>query len=73
MIVIDTSVWIDLFIPKNEKRNRIAKRIFQIIEENEIEIYAPNLFVIEFISIMKRLVGIVPLEILDRTNLIDES
>ena len=57
MIVVDTSVWVDLFITKNSIRSYLAEKAFEIIEEMEIEIYAPKLFVIEFTSTMKRLAG----------------
>ena len=43
MIVIDTSVWVDLFVPKNRMRGELAERVFEIIEEREMEIYAPKL------------------------------
>jgi len=57
MIVVDTSVWVDLFIPKNRRRSDLAEKVFETIERMGVEICAPRLFVIEFISIMKRLVG----------------
>ena len=57
MIVVDTSVWVDLFIPKNKVRSNLAEKVFEIIEEKEMEIYALKLFIIEFTSKMRRLVG----------------
>ncbi len=57
MIVVDTSVWVDLFIPKNKVRSNLAEKVFEIIEEKEMEIYALKLFIIEFTSMMRRLVG----------------
>ncbi len=46
----------------------------RLIEEMGIEIYAPKLFVIEFISMMKRLVGnTIPTSIFNEINLLDEA
>ncbi len=74
MIVIDTSVWVDLFVPKNRMRGELAERVFEIIEEREMEIYAPKLFVVEFISTIKRLVGnAVPTDVFEKINLLDEA
>ena len=74
MVVVDTSIWVDLFIPKNRVRSNLAEKAFEIIEERGIEIYAPKLFVIEFISMMKRLVGnIIPTSIFNEINLLDEA
>jgi len=74
MIVIDTSVWVDVFIPKNKLRSDLAEKVFEVIEKREIEIYAPKLFVVEFISIMKRLVGnTIPTNIFEKINLMDEA
>ncbi len=57
MIVVDTSVWVDLFIPKNKVRSNLAEKVFEVIEEKKMEIYALKLFIIEFTSKMRRLVG----------------
>ncbi len=74
MIVVDTSVWIDLFILKDADRSILAEKIFEIIENKEIEIYEPRIFVIEFISVIKRIVGKeAPPEVFERINLLDES
>ena len=74
MIVVDTSVWVDLFVPKNEVRSDLAEKAFEVIEEKEMEIYAPKLFVIEFTSMMKRLVGnVIPTSVFDKINLLDEA
>ncbi|ADC64382.1 PilT protein domain protein [Ferroglobus placidus DSM 10642] len=74
MIVVDTSVWVDLFIPKNKVRSDLAEKAFEVIEEKGIEIYAPKLFVIEFISMMKRLAGnMIPTNVFDKINLLDEA
>ena len=74
MIVVDTSVWVDLFIAKNSKRSNLAEKVFEFIEKMEIEIYAPKLFVVEFISTMKRLVGdLIPTGIFEKINLLDEA
>jgi len=74
MIVVDTSVWVDLFITKNSIRSYLAEKAFEIIEEMEIEIYAPKLFVIEFTSTMKRLAGdLIPTGIFEKINLLDEA
>jgi len=74
MIVIDTSVWVDLFIPKDKARSSLAEKAFEVIEGRGIEIYEPKLFVVEFISIMKRLVGDkIPVDVFDKINLLDEA
>ncbi len=33
MIVVDTSVWVDLFIPKNRARSDLAEKAFEVIEK----------------------------------------
>ena len=74
MIVVDTSVWVDLFIPKNKVRSDLAEKVFEVIEEKEMEIYAPKLFVIEFTSMMRRLIGnMIPTSVFDKINLLDEA
>jgi predicted nucleic acid-binding protein len=74
MIVADTSVWVDLFIPKNKIRSDLAEKVFEVIEKRGLEIYAPKLFVVEFISIMKRLVGnMIPTNVFEKINLLDET
>ncbi len=74
MITIDTSVWVDLFIPKNKTRSDLAEKIFEVVENKGIEIYVPKLFVVEFISVMKRLVGDkIPMEIFEKINLLSKS
>ncbi len=72
MIVVDTSVWVDLFIPKNRARSDLAEKAFEVIEKKGIEIYAPKLFVVELISMMKRLAGKVPTNVFEKINLLDE-
>ncbi len=57
MIVVDTSVWVELFIPKNKVRSNLAEKVFEIIEEKDMEIYALKLFIIEFTIMMRGLVG----------------
>jgi predicted nucleic acid-binding protein len=74
MIVVDTSVWVDVFIPKNKARSDLTEKVFEIIERKGIEIYAPKLFVVEFVSMMKRLVGnMIPTNVFDKINLFDEA
>jgi len=73
MIVVDTSVWVDLFIPKNKVRSDLAEKVFEVIEKKGIEIYAPKLFVVEFIGMMKMLAGKVPTNVFEKINLLDES
>ncbi|WP_290899223.1 hypothetical protein [Ferroglobus sp.] len=57
MIVVDTPGWVDLFIPKNKVRSDLVEKVIEVIEEKEMEIYAPKLFIIEFTSMMWKLVG----------------
>ena len=52
----------------------MAEKVFEIIERKGIEIYAPKLFVVEFVSMMKRLVGnMIPTNVFDKINLFDEA
>ena len=54
MLTLDTSVLVDLFLPVEERRKVKAKRVIEIVEEREIEIYNPKIFIIEFLSILRR-------------------
>jgi len=54
MVTLDTSVLVDLFLPVEEERKVKAKGIIEIAEEREIEIYNPKIFIIEFVSVLRR-------------------
>ena len=54
MVTLDTSVFADLFLPVEEERKVKAKGIIEIVEEREIELYNPKIFIIEFMSILRR-------------------
>jgi len=74
MMVVNTLVWLDLFIPKNKVRSDLAEKAFEVIEKRGIEIYAPKLFVVKFISMMKRLVkNMIPTNVFEKINLLDEA
>ncbi len=53
MLVIDTSVFVDYLFEECEDRNRKATKFFQSIKG--LTVYVPKLFLIEFISVAKRL------------------
>jgi len=48
MIVIDTSIFIDLLFEYNSERTRSAEKLFSILEENGLTIVEPDLFKVEF-------------------------
>ena len=48
MIVIDTSIFIDLLFEYNSERTRSAEKLFTILEENGLTIVEPDLFKVEF-------------------------
>ena len=54
MVTLDTSVLADLFLPVEEERKVKAKGVIETVEEREIEIYNPKIFIIEFLSILRR-------------------
>ena len=54
MITLDTSVLADLFLPVEEERKVKVKEVIEIVEGREIEIYNPKIFIIEFLSILRR-------------------
>ncbi|MDI6884884.1 MAG: type II toxin-antitoxin system VapC family toxin [archaeon] len=77
MVTLDTSVLADLFLPVEEGRKVKAKGIIEIVEEREIEIYNPKIFIIEFLSILRRFLSKemveTALQISRSINLLDES
>ena len=77
MVTLDTSVLADLFLPVEEGRKRKAKGIIEIVEEREIEIYNPKIFIIELLSILRRFLSKemveTALQISRSINLFDES
>ena len=50
MIVVDTSVFIDLFFEYDRKRTKLADALFKTIEEKEAPIFEPKVFKIEPVS-----------------------
>jgi predicted nucleic acid-binding protein len=77
MVTLDTSVLADLFLPVEEGRKVKAKGIIEIVEEREIEVYNPKIFIIEFLSILRRFLSKemveTALQISRSINLLDES
>ena len=77
MITLDTSVLVDLFLPVEEARKVKAKRVIEIVEEREIEIYNPKIFIIEFLSVLRRFLSKEmvenALQVTRNINLFDES
>jgi len=53
-LVIDTSVFIDLVFIIDPKRSYIAEKLFNLIHEMSIEIFAPFLFKVELVGILSR-------------------
>lgn len=53
-VTLDTSVLADLFLPVEEGRKVKAKGAIEIVEGREILIYNPKIFIIEFLSILRR-------------------
>ena len=58
MIVVDTSVFVDLLAPRDPNRHELAKKLFSLVERRGITIYAPRLMVVELISVLKRTIGV---------------
>ncbi|NJF25180.1 type II toxin-antitoxin system VapC family toxin [Thermococcus sp. Bubb.Bath] len=54
MIVVDTSVFIDLFFEFDPERTKKVERLFEIIERNGISIVEPALFKVELASQLSR-------------------
>jgi len=54
MVTLDTSILADLFLPVEEERKVKVKEIMGIVEGRDMEIYNPKIFVIEFMSILRR-------------------
>lgn len=48
MIVLDTSIFIDLLFEYKSERTRSAEELLSILEENDMTIVEPDLFKIEF-------------------------
>ncbi|MDI9611092.1 MAG: type II toxin-antitoxin system VapC family toxin [Archaeoglobales archaeon] len=53
MIVLDTSIFVDYLFEKNEKRKEIARKMLEQLEGKEVAV--PKVFLIELISIGRRL------------------
>lgn len=77
MVTLDTSVLADLFLPVKEERKIKAKGIIEILEEREIALYNPKIFIIEFLSILRRFLSKEmvesSLQVTKNINFIDES
>jgi len=56
MIVIDSSVWFDLFNIDGYRRG-LAKEFFKIVESKNIPILEPRAFEIEFVALLSRRYG----------------
>ncbi len=54
MIVVDTSIFIDLIIEYDKNRTKLAKNLFNWVQEHKKLLYSPDLFKIEFIGQLVR-------------------
>ena len=54
MIVLDTSIFIDLLFEYKSERTRSAEELLSILEENDMTIVEPDLFKIEFTGLIAR-------------------
>lgn len=54
MIVVDTSVFIDLLFEYNSSRTQSAEELFSILEENDLTVLEPDLFKIELMGQIAR-------------------
>jgi len=76
-VTLDTSVLADLFLPVEEGRKVRAKGIIEIAEEREVVIYNPKIFIIEFLSVLRRFLSKEmvesALQLSRNINLFDES
>jgi len=54
MIVIDTSVFIDLLFEYDSERTRCAEETFSIIEESALTIIEPDIFKVELVGQISR-------------------
>jgi len=76
-VTLDTSVLVDLFLPVEEARKVKAKRVIEIVEGREIVIYNPKIFIIEFMSVLRRFLSKEmvenALQVTRNINLFDES
>jgi len=76
-VTLDTSVLVDLFLPVEEARKVKAKRVIEIVEGREIVLYNPKIFIIEFVSVLRRFLSKEmvenALQVTRNINLFDES
>jgi predicted nucleic acid-binding protein len=54
MIVVDTSVFIDLLFEYNPSRTQSAEELFSFLEENDLTVLEPDLFKIELMGQIAR-------------------
>lgn len=54
MIVVDTSIFIDLIFEYNEKRTSDAETFFNFVQDTNMKQFEPNIFKIELISQLSR-------------------
>jgi len=76
MVTLDTSVLADLFLPVEEGRKVKVKKVIEIVEGREIEIYNPKIFVIEFMSVLRRFLPkdmVDTLQLLGNINFLEEN
>lgn len=50
MIVVDTSIFIDLIFNYSSERTALADDLFKLIEDNTIPIFQPDAFKIEIVG-----------------------
>jgi len=53
MIVVDTSVFIDYLLEKDERRSELARQFFKVLKG--LKVFVPKIFLVEFISVANRL------------------
>ena len=76
MVTLDTSVLADLFLPVEKERKAKVKKIIEIVEGREIEIYNPKIFIIEFMSILRRFLPkemVENIQLSEKLNFLGES
>ena len=78
MIVVDTSIFIDLFFEYDRKRTKLADALFKTIEEKEVPIFEPKVFKIELIGQLVRRTkkdraSIIAEEVFNDVNFVEDS
>ena len=53
-LTVDTSVYVDSIIPKNEKRHKEAKKVLKLALELNTDIFEPRIFIVELAGVLSR-------------------